>query len=51
MDGSTALHEIARVLGKPHSCIRCLLLPGGGVDPIAQPIVVNPAPVKDAKVM
>jgi IS30 family transposase len=27
------LHEIGRAYGKPHSCIRCLLLPHGGIAP------------------
>jgi IS30 family transposase len=28
-----SLHEIGRAYGKPHSCIRCLLLPRGGIPP------------------
>ena len=28
-----SLHEIGRAFGKPHSCIRCLLLPRGGRAP------------------
>ena len=28
-----SLHEIGRAFGKPHSCIRCLLLPRGGIVP------------------
>jgi len=28
-----SLHEIGRAYGKPHSCIRCLLLPRGGIAP------------------
>src|SRR2546425_5130696 len=28
-----SLHEIGRAFGKPHSCIRCLLLPRGGIPP------------------
>ncbi len=28
-----SLHEIGRAFGKPHSCIRCLLLPRGGIAP------------------
>ena len=28
-----SLHEIGRAFGKPHSCIRCLLLPHGGIAP------------------
>jgi IS30 family transposase len=31
-----SLHEIGRALGKPHSCIRCLLLPRGGIPPAAR---------------
>jgi IS30 family transposase len=31
-----SLHEIGRVFGKPHSCIRCLLLPRGGIPPAAR---------------
>ena len=31
-----SLHEIGRVYGKPHSCIRCLLLPRGGIPPAAR---------------
>jgi IS30 family transposase len=30
------LHEIGRAYGKPHSCIRCLLLPRGGIPPAAR---------------
>jgi hypothetical protein len=30
------LHEIGRAFGKPHSCIRCLLLPRGGIPPKAR---------------
>ena len=30
-----SLHEIGRAFGKPHSCIRCLLLPRGGIAPAA----------------
>src|SRR5260370_41219896 len=32
-----SLHEIGRAFGKPHSCIRCLLLPRGGIAPAARP--------------
>jgi len=28
-----SLHEIGRAFGKPHSSIRCLLLPRGGIPP------------------
>ncbi|HZZ15132.1 MAG TPA: IS30 family transposase [Candidatus Sulfotelmatobacter sp.] len=28
-----SLHEIGRAYGKPHSCIRCVLLPRGGIAP------------------
>jgi IS30 family transposase len=31
-----SLHEIGRAYGKPHSCIRCLLLPRGGIPPAAR---------------
>ena len=31
-----SLHEIGRAYGKPHSCIRCVLLPGGGIPPAAR---------------
>src|SRR5216684_7177939 len=31
-----SLHEIGRAYGKPHSCIRCLLLPRGGIPPSAR---------------
>ena len=31
-----SLHEIGRAFGKPHSCIRCLLLPHGGIPPAAR---------------
>jgi DNA-binding CsgD family transcriptional regulator len=31
-----SLHEIGRAFGKPHSCIRCLLLPRGGIGPAAR---------------
>ena len=31
-----SLHEIGRALGKPHSSIRCLLLPRGGIPPPAR---------------
>src|SRR5271154_7062536 len=28
-----SLHEIGRACGKPHTCIRCVLLPSGGIAP------------------
>ncbi|MGA9243254.1 MAG: helix-turn-helix domain-containing protein [Silvibacterium sp.] len=31
-----SLHEIGRAYGKPHNCIRCLLLPRGGIPPAAR---------------
>ena len=31
-----SLHEIGRAFAKPHSCIRCLLLPRGGIAPVAR---------------
>src|ERR1700675_2738314 len=31
-----SLHEIGRAFGKPHSCIRCVLLPRGGIPPAAR---------------
>jgi hypothetical protein len=31
-----SLHEIGRAFDKPHSSIRCLLLPRGGIPPIAR---------------
>ncbi len=31
-----SLHEIGRAFGKPHSSIRCLLLPRGGIPPAAR---------------
>src|ERR1700693_5306376 len=31
-----SLHEIGGAFGKPHSCIRCLLLPRGGIPPAAR---------------
>ena len=31
-----SLHGIGRAFGKPHSCIRCLLLPRGGIPPAAR---------------
>jgi IS30 family transposase len=31
-----SLHEIGRAFDKPHSSIRCLLLPGGGIPPLAR---------------
>ena len=31
-----SLHEIGRAYRKPHSCIRCLLLPRGGIPPAAR---------------
>ena len=30
------LHEIGRAYGKPHTSIRCLLLPRGGIPPAAR---------------
>src|SRR5215475_15923204 len=30
------LHEIGRTFGKPHSCIRSVLLPRGGIPPSAR---------------
>jgi IS30 family transposase len=29
-------HEIGRAFGKPHSCIRCVLVPRGGIPPAAR---------------
>ena len=31
-----SLHEIGRALDKPHSCIRSVLLPRGGIPPAAR---------------
>jgi hypothetical protein len=31
-----SLHEIGRAYGKPHNCIRCLLLARGGIPPAAR---------------
>ena len=31
-----SLHEIGRACGKPHNCIRCVLLPRGGIAPAAR---------------
>jgi Helix-turn-helix domain len=31
-----SLHEIGRAFGKPHTSIRCLLLPRGGIPPAAR---------------
>ena len=31
-----SLHEIGRSCGKPHNCIRCVLLPRGGIAPAAR---------------
>ena len=31
-----SLHEIGRACGKPHNCIRCVLLPSGGIAPTAR---------------
>jgi hypothetical protein len=31
-----SLHEIGRTFDKPHSSIRCLLLPRGGIPPAAR---------------
>jgi DNA-binding CsgD family transcriptional regulator len=31
-----SLHEIGRAFDKPHSSIRCLLLPRGGIPPVAR---------------
>jgi hypothetical protein len=31
-----SLHEIGRAFDKPHSCIRAVLLPGGGIPPAAR---------------
>jgi hypothetical protein len=36
LEGGQSLHEIGRAYGKPHSCIRCLLLPRGGIPPAAR---------------
>jgi len=30
------LHEIGRAFDKPHSCIRAVLLPRGGIPPLAR---------------
>src|SRR4029453_18875396 len=34
--GGQSLHEIGRAFDKPHSSIRCLLLPRGGIPPAAR---------------
>ncbi len=31
-----SLHEIGRAYGKPHPSIRCVLLPRGGIPPVAR---------------
>ena len=31
-----SLHEMGRARGKPHDCIRCVLLPSGGIAPAAR---------------
>ena len=31
-----SLHEIGRAFDKPHSCIRAVLLPRGGIPPLAR---------------
>src|SRR5229473_8387917 len=31
-----SLHEIGRAFGKPHTSVRCLLLPRGGIPPLAR---------------
>src|SRR5260370_27772824 len=31
-----SLHEMGRAYGKPHNCIRCVLLPRGGIAPAAR---------------
>jgi transposase, IS30 family len=31
-----SLHEIGRAFGKPHTSIRCVLLPRGGIAPAAR---------------
>jgi hypothetical protein len=31
-----SLHEIGRAYGKPHNCIRCVLLSRGGIAPAAR---------------
>src|SRR5258708_7210708 len=36
MEGGESLHEIGRAYGKPHNCIRCVLLPRGGIAPAAR---------------
>jgi len=39
-----SLHEIGRAYGKPHSCIRCLVLPRGGIPPAVRrrsPLALN----------
>ena len=36
MEGGGSLHEIGRACGKPHNCIRCVLLPSGGIAPAAR---------------
>ena len=37
-----SLHEIGRAYGKPHSCIRCLLLPRGEIPPAARSRSLRP---------
>jgi len=40
-----SLHEIGRAFDKPHSSIRCLLLPRGGIRPVAKLLQINFRPV------
>ena len=36
MEDGESLHEMGRAYGKPHNCIRCVLLPRGGIAPAAR---------------
>ena len=35
-EAGESLREVGRVYGKPHNCIRCVLLPRGGIAPAAR---------------
>ncbi len=44
-----SLHEIGRAFDKPHSCIRSVLLPRGGIPP--PPVVARACPRQEDRVL
>jgi hypothetical protein len=44
-----SMHEIGRACGKPHNCIRCVLLPRGGIAPAARRHAFSVSSILDDK--